>query len=422
MISALIVCSASSGTPDLESDLDTAGISVVGTTNSDDLVQSAIKIAPDIVVCYETHPSNALFSGTSILGVTSPRPVVVFTSDPDAEKIERATKSGIHAYVVNGYGLHRLRSVIHLAQARFQHEATLRNELTTINKRFEERKLVDRAKGILMRAHRIPEEQAFSALRTAAMHNKLRIGQVSRQIIEAANYAQAVNRAGQLRMFSQRIVTLYALICSDTLVGESSKALQASAHCVDATLELLGTTMSRATFGDLIDGIATPWRGLRELLKSRPSIEQLSTVDLLAEDLLHQAEQLVTNLEIAGLSQSLHVINVAGRQRMLSQRMAKRALLAALLPNAESAGAPLDRSHTIFTEALAYLNAIPLATADIVERLGAAKHLSQAFHEALGKAGSSSGRREIAELSEALVGLFDQLTEHYELGMEMLMK
>jgi AmiR/NasT family two-component response regulator len=422
MMSALIVCTPSNQAPDLAADLETVGVTVVAQTSSDDLVHAAISTASDLIICFESHLSDALFSGISVLRDASPRPVVVFTTDPDAEKIERATRSGIHAYVVNGYGLNRLRSIIHLAQARFRHEETLRNELTSVTKRFEERKLVDRAKGILMRAHRIPEDQAFRALRTAAMHSKLRVGQVSQHIIEAANYAQAVNRAGQLRMFSQRIVTHYALFCAETQPSESGKVLRSSENSIDESLALLERALSRATFGDLIEGVVQPWRGLKEFLKERPARERLPEVDRLAEELLRQSEQLVTNLEIAGLSKSLHVINVAGRQRMLSQRMAKLALLGALLPATEATERALQDTQEMFSQAMAYLSAIPLATTDIKERLNAAQRLSRAFAEALTKANTPSGRREIAELSEALVGLFDQLTEQYELGMEMLMK
>ena len=78
--------------------------------------------------------------------------------------------------------------------------------------RFAERKLVDRAKGILMRARQVSEDEAFRVLRAASMHSNQRVGQVSQHVIDAARFAEAVNRAGQLRMLSQRLVKLYALL------------------------------------------------------------------------------------------------------------------------------------------------------------------------------------------------------------------
>jgi AmiR/NasT family two-component response regulator len=424
MASALIVCSNTTGAAELASDLETVGFPVSAIVDSTGLVHAAIKSAPDIVVCYENYPTDALFASIATLAASAPRPVVVFTNDPDAEKIDRATKSGIHSYVVNGYGLHRLRSVIHVAQARFSRDEVLRGELSDVNQRFEERKLVDRAKGILMRAHQISEDQAFRALRTAAMHSKQRVGQVAQQIIESARYGEAVNRAGQLRMFSQRIVKLYALICAGIRPTESKGMLADSQDSISSTLSILTRTLSKATFGDLIEGVSKPWQQLKAMLKGAPKAELLAEVDRLAEDVLLQAEQLVLNLEIAGIATSLHVINVAGRQRMLSQRLAKQALLASLLPAEATAAiataAKLARQS--FTEAMVYLNAIPLATRETTEYLQSAEAAWVGLQEALATAATPAGQDAIADLSEELLGLFDRLTERYELGMQMLMK
>src|SRR5439155_137847 len=108
------------------------------------LVQDAVRLAPDVVVFHEATPDDALFESTALLLATAPRPVVVFTSDPDAEKMARALRAGIHAWVVDGYGVPRLRSIVHLAQARYAHEQQLREALADVSSRFEERKLVDR--------------------------------------------------------------------------------------------------------------------------------------------------------------------------------------------------------------------------------------------------------------------------------------
>ena len=130
---------------------------------------------------------------------------------------------------MNGYGPDRLRSLIHLAMARFKQDQLLRDELTDVQHRFNERKLVDRAKGILMRVRNISEDEAYVVLRKAAMQSKLRIGQVAQQVIDAARYADAVNRAGQLRMLSQRLVKLYALMCADVAPDVTAEPVQALA-------------------------------------------------------------------------------------------------------------------------------------------------------------------------------------------------
>lgn len=134
----------------------------------------------------------------------------MFTSDGDAAKIIRASDSGVHAYVVDGYAKHRLLSVIQVARARFRHEQVLKQELNGLSQRFEERKLVDRAKGVLMRSRSVTEEEAFELLRNLAMRSRQRIGVVAQSVSDMSRAGDAVNRSGQLRMLSQRIVRCYA--------------------------------------------------------------------------------------------------------------------------------------------------------------------------------------------------------------------
>ena len=423
MTSALVASTPAPGVPSLLSDLESVGIHVLGEVGSGSLVRDVIRSAPDLVVCYESHPDDALFASTAALYESAPRPMVVFTSDPDADKIERATRSGIHAYVINGYGLHRLRSVIHVAQARFRHDQLLREELSDVNHRFGERKLVDRAKGILMRARQISEDEAFRILRTAAMHGKQRVGQVSQQVIDSARYAESVNRAGQLRMLSQRLVKLYALLCGDVNTEESRGLFNDSFDRIDNNLSILGKSLSKATFGDLLDATLAPWTALKTALALPAKIEKLQEIDTLAERFLTQAEQLTTNLETAGFATTLHVINVSGRQRMLSQRVAKLALLTVMLPHeaAQKAATEAEVATTAFIEAMAYLNAIPLSTLQIRQDLEGAATSWQTLQHALPRCATSAGQRQVADSSEALLGLFDRLTDSYERSMQMLM-
>ena len=350
MTSAFIVSSGDAGARPLPSDLEAVGITVLGVAEVPTMVEAIVRASPDLVVCYETHPGDALFAGTAALRNISPRPVVVFTTDPDAEKIERAISSGIHVYVINGYGPHRLRSVIHLAQARFRHDQLLRDELTDVQHRFSERKLTDRAKGILMRVRNISEDEAYRILRTAAMQSKQRIGQIAQQVIDAARYAEAVNRAGQLRMLSQRLVKLYALMCAEVTPDETATLCRQSLEQIDNNVTILRRTLSKATFGDLLDAALTPWGPLKAALTAAPARDRIAEIDALAERLLTRSEALVKTLETAGFAGALHVINVSGRQRMLSQRIAKQAIVASF---ATSEARPKEAERT-FDEGLAY--------------------------------------------------------------------
>ncbi len=314
--------------------------------------------------------------------------------------------------------MQRLRAVIHLAQARFAHDSKLREALADVSDRFEERKLVDRAKGILMRARQVSEDEAFRVLRAASMHSHQRVGQVSQQVIAAAGHAEGVNRAGQLRMLSQRLVKLYALraIASDNALADSVR------H-VEANLAWLDKSLSKATYGDVLDAVRAPWLALKAALTTPGSSSLLIDVDAQAERMLLHADRLVSALEASATMTSLHVINVSGRQRMLSQRVAKEALLAALLGGdaAAHARSNAERAQTAFEEAMAYLRAAPLSTPDIVEALQAAGLAWTALLASLGQARTAPGQHALLEASEALLNAFEQLTERYERSMQILM-
>ena len=427
MKSALVVDSAPPGLSDLAADLTAAGIHVVGASTRNSLVRDAIRLAPDWIVCQAPSVDDALFDACALLASTAPCAVVVFTGDPDVAKIERALRSGIHAYVVNGYGLNRLRSVLHVAAARFQQERALRDELAQVSQRYDERKLVDRAKGILMRARQLSEDEAFRLLRTASMHSKRRVGEVSQQVIATAHYADALNRAGRLRMLSQRLVKLCALRLPEPESAQAAARLAESIEAIDANIAALGRSLSKATFGDLLDAVEAAWPPLRALVTTtapdRTAVARLLELDRLAEVLLTQADQLTRQLETAGLVTTLHVINVCGRQRMWSQRYAKEALLG-LLPAGQTAHAgrvEQDRAAVAFEQAMAYLKDIPLSTREIRAALDSAEHEWTALVQAGRNVGAADGQRALSVSSEALLALFDQLTDQYERSMQVLM-
>ena len=422
MTSCLVLTSPAPGAPALASDLEGAGIHVIGAAQRSNLVQEAARLVPDVVIVHESRVDDALLAALSALQAAVPRPAVVFTLDDDADRMRRVLDAGVHAYVVNGYAPGRLRSLVHLAQARFAHEQKLRDQLADVSHRFEERKLVDRAKGILMRARQLSEDEAFRLLRAASMHSNQRVGQVSQQVIAAASFAEAINRAGQLRMLSQRLVKLYAL---QTAAGQAipGELLSESCSRVDANLSALGKSLSRPTYGDLLDAVSAPWTALKGMLNAPVSAVRLSEADALAERVLLQADRLVSSLEASGVATSLHVINVAGRQRMLSQRVAKQALLGVLLTGEAAAHSVAETEHAKkeFEDALDYLNAAPLTTREIRESLDEAGRTWQTMAKALAKVRSADSQRALGESSEALLALFEQLTERYERSMQMLM-
>ncbi len=410
--------------PDLEHDLQAVGIHVLGATSCDKLVQEAVRGAPDVVVCWDPHPADGLFQQLTMLQATQPLPVIVFTDDVQAELIEPALEAGVQVWAVHGYGVPRLRPLVQLAQARFQRERKLREALDDVTHRFEERKLVDRAKGILMRARQIPEDEAFRLLRAASMQGKQRVGQVSQQVIDAARNADAVNRAGQLRMLSQRMAKLQALMAAGTDVPAARALLAQSLSRTEEQIEHLQRSLSQATFGDLIEAVAQSFGALKAALATPPDAAALAETDALAERLLQRADQLTTALEGAGSAATLHVINVSGRQRMLSQRLAKQALLGSLLKAEAGRAASAEAKQTIgaFEQALAELHEAPLSSAEIRARLTSVDAQWQRMLQGCQAAGTPAGRLQLAQASEEMLELFEQLTERYEHSMQVLMR
>jgi AmiR/NasT family two-component response regulator len=423
MTTALVVEGAPPAAVDLAADLAAAGIRVVGAAARGDLAREVARTSPDVVVCHAVSPDERLFAAFALLAETTPRPVVLFANDPEAAKIERAVQAGIHAYVVNGYGAERLRGVIRVAQARFAQEAKLRAELADVTRRFDERKLVDRAKGILMRARQVSEEEAFAVLRAASMHSNRRVGQVSQQVIAAAHYADAVNRAGKLRMLSQRLVKACALHLLDRGTAAAVTQIDDAIARIDANIAALAKSLSKPTFGDLLDAVTTTWTEVKALAAPALGAGRLEALDQAAERLLLAAEQLTRQLDTAGLVTTLHVINVSGRQRMLSQRHAKQALLGLVLAGDAAAAARSELAVTAatFEQALAHLRAIPLSTAEIRSLLDDAGRVWADVAKAARQVQGMAAARALDASSETLLALFEQLTDRYERSMQVLM-
>jgi AmiR/NasT family two-component response regulator len=423
MTTALVVEGSAAGGADLAADLFGVGIHVLGASTRGNLVREAARLSPDVVVCHEVSPDDTLFDAFALLADTAARPAVVFTQDPEAAKIGRAMRSGIQAYVVNGYAANRLRHVIHVAEARFASERQLRDELADITRRFDERKLVDRAKGILMRARQVSEEEAFAVLRTASMHSNRRVGEVSQQVIAAAHYADAVNRSGKLRMLSQRLVKACALCAIEPgFAGHDAQRTKTRAQ-IDAHIEALTKSLSKPTFGDLVAAVAAAWADVRQLSDTAPAAPGLVALDAGAERLLHAAEQLTRQLETAGLVNTLNIINVSGRQRMLTQRHAKQALIGLLLGGeaAQQAREELARTASTLEQAMAHLHAAPLSTRDIRALLSDAERIWSHVSQSARHLHHPSGARPLDAASETLLERFEQLTEGYERSVQVLM-
>jgi response regulator NasT len=115
------------------------------------------------------------------------KPVAMFVDKSDRGSIEAAIDAGVGTYVVDGLRKERVQAIVEMTISRFRAFDKLRTELHDTRQELADRKLVDRAKGILMKQRRVSEAQAYEMLRKAAMDSNLRIAQVSQSVITAAD-------------------------------------------------------------------------------------------------------------------------------------------------------------------------------------------------------------------------------------------
>jgi two-component system, response regulator / RNA-binding antiterminator len=156
-------------------------------TSSLALLKTIEQLEPDVIVIDTDSPSRDVLEHLVMVSRHTPRPVVMFTSDGSEAAIRAATRAGVSAYVVDGLDEGRIKTIVDVAVARFEETQGLRDQLAEANLRLAERKLIERAKGLLMKSRNIDEESAFAALRKAAMDRNLKLSEVAQRIVDAAD-------------------------------------------------------------------------------------------------------------------------------------------------------------------------------------------------------------------------------------------
>jgi two-component system, response regulator / RNA-binding antiterminator len=151
-----------------------------------DLHGQVSALQPDIVIIDTDSPDRDTLENICVVSRDDPRPVVMFTHDGDSTKIRAATQAGVSAYVVNGMAAERIGPIIDAAIARFEQFQALKRELDETEEKLADRKVIERAKGILMRSRNLSEEESYRALRKQAMENNARLAEVARQVIAVA--------------------------------------------------------------------------------------------------------------------------------------------------------------------------------------------------------------------------------------------
>lgn len=143
-------------------------------------------LQPDLIIVDTDSPGRDMLEHLCAVTERTPRPVVMFTFDGSHERIREAIHAGVSAYVVGRPDQREVAPLIEEAVVRFQHFQALRQQLQEARSRLAERKVIERAKGLLMKHRGMAEEEAYHALRRLAMARNQRIAEVARRVLDMA--------------------------------------------------------------------------------------------------------------------------------------------------------------------------------------------------------------------------------------------
>jgi response regulator NasT len=171
----------------LEEGLRAAGyMSVVRIDDTAELLDRIRAIDPDVILIDLESPSRDVLEQMFQVSRSVARPVAMFVDQSDAATIDAAIDAGVSAYIVDGLRKDRVKPILDMTISRFNAFAKLKKELETAKSQLDDRKAIDRAKALVMRAKAIPEEQAYALMRHVAMNENKKIAEVARSIITAA--------------------------------------------------------------------------------------------------------------------------------------------------------------------------------------------------------------------------------------------
>ncbi|KZY39002.1 two-component system response regulator [Roseovarius sp. HI0049] len=154
--------------------------------NSSGLARKIAAHAPDIVLIDIDNPTRDMMEELTLASGPLERPVAMFVSGAAGGLAQTAIEAGVSAYVVDGLSPERIKPVMDTAIARFTMVRQMRNELAETRRALEERKVIDRAKGLLMKAKGIDEDAAYALLRRTAMDQGRRVADVAEALVTAS--------------------------------------------------------------------------------------------------------------------------------------------------------------------------------------------------------------------------------------------
>ena len=171
------------------------GFNLVAVLPGDTFLHERLsQLQPDLIIVDAESDARDALEHVVFATRDDRRPIVMFTNDNDTSHVKDAVAAGVSAYIVAGLSSERIRPILDVAMARFQHEQSLRQQLAETRSELDlrttellERKVIDRAKGLLMQRQSLTEQQAYDKLRKTAMDKGLRLADVAQRMLDVAD-------------------------------------------------------------------------------------------------------------------------------------------------------------------------------------------------------------------------------------------
>jgi response regulator NasT len=144
-------------------------------------------LQPDVIVIDLENPNRDMLENMFQLSRAVKRPIAMFVDRSDTASIEAAVEAGVSAYVVDGLRKERIKPILDMAVSRFNAFSRMARDLEEARGELEGRKLIDRAKGILMKSRGLSEQEAYALLRKSAMNQNCKISEIARSLVTAAD-------------------------------------------------------------------------------------------------------------------------------------------------------------------------------------------------------------------------------------------
>jgi two-component system, response regulator / RNA-binding antiterminator len=171
----------------LEEGLREAGYSRVARIEATAKLLARISaIDPDVILIGLENPSRDVLEQMFQVSRVVKRPIAMFVDQSDSASIQASVDAGVSAYIVDGLKKERIKPILDLCISRFNAFSRLQNELEQTKNALEERKVIDRAKGILMRRKNLSEEDAYALMRRTAMNENKKIAEIAQSVITAS--------------------------------------------------------------------------------------------------------------------------------------------------------------------------------------------------------------------------------------------